>query len=330
MVCKTSKVRTQTGSGGEVMLENAGRFVTVNGLKMHYRVRGRRGAPPLLLLHGIMGNAWEWDTAIDRLTERFRVYALEQRGHGRTDWTPPFVAPQMGEDAAGFVRALDLWNVTLVGHSMGGLAGAFAVNGHPRRFARLVMLDIGPRSLDGAVAQGVAAALDWYGRQSYQDPDAAVAEWLAQDPYARPDLMRHYVEHGLWRGRDGLYRWRYDADGLMQFFREGAEPDRVAEALRGVSLPSLLIRGENSQVLSPDGAAEVMTLLPRSELRVIPGAAHDLGVQQPEAVAAAVLEFVSGEKGGEPTLLETRLEGSLEAPGAGYTAVLGDRRVAVL
>lgn len=278
------------------MLKTVSRYQDVNGLRMHYRVRGPKDAPPLLLLHGIMGNAWEWDTAIDRLTERFRVYAPDQRGHGRTGWEPPYTAPKMGEDAAGLVRALDLWNVTLVGHSMGGLAGAFALANHPRRFGRLVVLDIGPDSLGSAAATRLARTLGHFAQAAYSDPQAAADEWLAGDPYARPDLMRHYVEHGLVRGRDGLFRWRYDAQGLVQFVREGAEPESVASALRKVRIPTLVVRGEHSDVLSPTGATEVTRLVPRSELRVIPGASHDLGVQQPEAVAAAVMEFASGQR----------------------------------
>ena len=312
------------------MYEIGSKYVNVNGLGMHYRVLGPKNAPPLLLLHGIMGNAWEWDTAIDRLVQRFRVYAPDQRGHGRTDWSPPMTARQMGEDAAGFARALDLWDVTLVGHSMGGLAGVFAVASQPRRFARLVVLDIGPASLGGPVAARVATALQFLGQQAYHSPDLATAEWLMGDPFARPDLVQNYVDHGLQRGRDGLYRWRFDAAGLMQFLREGAEPDGVAAALRNVPVPTLVVRGEHSDVLSREGAGQVMDLLPWGELRVIPGASHDLGVQQPEAVAAAVLEFAGRPGTGmqaEPLAPDAREGGQT---GTGYLAMLGDRRVALL
>lgn len=280
--------------GGEAMFDNASRYHDVNGLRMHFRVRGPKDAQPLLLLHGIMGNAWEWDTAIDRLTERFRVYAPDQRGHGRTGWEPPYTAARMGDDAAGLVQALDLWNVTLVGHSMGGLAGAFAVANHPRRFGRLIVLDVGPASLGSAAAARLVTALHHFAQAVYASPQAATDEWLAGDRYARPDLMRHYVENGLARGRDGLYRWRYDAQGLVQFVRGGADPEAVVDALRRIRIPTLIVRGENSDVLSLAGAAEMLDLLTLSELRVVPGAAHDLGVQQPEAVVAAILEFAAG------------------------------------
>ncbi len=311
------------------MFETASRYQNVNGLRMHYRVRGPKDAPPLLLLHGIMGNAWEWDTAIDRLTERFRVFAPDQRGHGRTGWEPPFTAPRMGADAAGLVQALDLWNVTLVGHSMGGLAGAFAVADHPRRFGRLAVLDIGPTSLGSAAVARLVPALRHFARATYANPRAATDEWLAGDPYARRDLMRHYVEHGLVRDRDGLYRWRYDAQGLQQFVLEGADAGAVSDALRRVCVPTLIVRGENSNALTAAGAAEMMELLTQSDLRVIPGAAHDLGVQQPEAVAAAILEFASGSGGRERLDSGVVKETKAAGPKAGYL-VLGDRRVVLL
>src|SRR5690606_19119658 len=155
-------------------------------------------------------------------------------------------------------HSLDLWNVTLVGHSMGGLAGSFAVANYPRRFGRLVVLDIGPASLGSAAAARLATVLRHFAQAAYAGPQAATDEWLAGDPYARPDLMRHYVENGLVRGRDGLYRWRYDAQGLVQFVREGADPEAVADALRRVRVPTLIVRGENSDVLSSAGAAEML------------------------------------------------------------------------
>ena len=82
------------------MFERDSRYVGAEGLRVRYRVRGPRSAPPLVLLHGIMGNAWEWDAAVERLLPRFRVYAPELRGHGRTEWRQPYTVPRLGDDVA--------------------------------------------------------------------------------------------------------------------------------------------------------------------------------------------------------------------------------------
>lgn len=276
------------------MLDAISRYVDADGLVMHYRVRGKRDAPPLLLLHGIMGNAWEWDAAVAKLAPHFRVYTPDQRGHGRTGWTRPYTAVQLGCDAVALVRALDLWDVTLVGHSMGGIASIHAAASGTGRLARLVLVDIGPRSVRGELASGLVATLRHFATAAYDEPAEAVSEWLAGDPLARADLMRHYVEHGLYRDKDGRYRWRFDAAGLVEFIEDGVEPAELERAVGNVALPTLVLRGHRSQVLSVEAAEEMVRLLPSGDLVEIPGAAHDIGVQQPEAAAMAVLGFTQG------------------------------------
>lgn len=313
------------------MFERDSRYVGAEGLRVRYRVRGPRSAPPLVLLHGIMGNAWEWDAAVERLLPRFRVYAPELRGHGRTEWRQPYTVPRLGDDVAALVRALDLWDVTVLGHSLGGLAGIFAVAGHPGRFGRLAVVDVGPRSLVGPAAAGVAAALRRFARRSYADPEEALAEWLGGDPYARSELLRHYVTHGLARGRDGLYRWRYDAAGLLRFVEDPVEPAAVEETLRRIEVPTLVLRGRHSPVLPAAEAVAMTRLLRRGELREVPGASHDMGVQQPEAVAAAVLEFADGAP--RRGLVGGRRPPTADASGGAASrrpAHLADCRVAVL
>lgn len=304
------------------MLNARSRYVDSSGLVTHYMVRGKRGAPPLLLLHGIMGNAWEWDAAIDKLAPHFRVYAPDQRGHGRTGWVKPYTAAQLGRDVVALVRALDLWDVTLVGHSMGGMAGIHAAAGRTGRLARLVLIDIGPGSVRGELAAGLVTTLRHFAMASYDEPAEAVAEWLAGDPLARADLMRHYVEHGLYRGNDGRYRWRYDSAGLVEFVEGGVDAAVLERDLENLEVPTLLLRGRHSRALSVEHADEMMRLLRCGELVEIPGAAHDIGVQQPEAAAAAVLDFTRGLRehlalaNGAPSIAsaESRRERSYPAP----------------
>lgn len=278
------------------MEANESQYVHVNGLRMHLRVRGPADAPALLLLHGIMGNAWEWDTAIDHLDHRFRVYAVDQRGHGRSEWTGPYTAKRMGRDAAALAEALSLGAVTLVGHSMGGLAAVFAAAQHPEKFSNLVIIDVGPHVLSSEAGPGISETLQNFAEASYAAPSEAVKQWLDGDPLARPELMRHYVENGLVQGQDRRWRWRYDALGLREFLSHGVDSAAVEGALASLQPPTLVLRGEHSRVLTRLEAEEMAKRIPCGSWREVRGAGHDMGVQQPEAVARHVLSFVGGER----------------------------------
>ncbi len=128
---------------------------------------------------------------------------------------------------------------------------------------------------------------------SYATVDEATAEWQAGNPLARPELLRNYVTHALEPGPDGRLRWGFDARGLRAF-SAGVSPEELWAAIDGVRCPSLVVRGEHSPVTTPAQAATVAERLgQRTDVAEIAGGGHDLGVEQPEAVADAVLDFLA-------------------------------------
>src|SRR4030095_13135811 len=94
-------------------------ILRVKGLRFHYRDRGTPEASPLVLLHGFTGNARHWDTLAHALSDRYGVLALDQRGHGESDWAPDSdcVAARVNEDFEAFVVALGLRRIAIVGFS---------------------------------------------------------------------------------------------------------------------------------------------------------------------------------------------------------------------
>src|SRR5690606_29349289 len=134
------------------------------------------------------------------------------------------------------------------------------------------------------VVSGLVAFLEMLAEASYQEPSQAVDEWMAGDPLARRSLMEHYVEHSLIPGPDDRLVWRFDAAGLVQFSNEGVSVAELWGAVDRIESPTLLIRGEHSDMLTGASAAEMMSRFSDGRFVEIPGASHDLGVQKPEAV----------------------------------------------
>ena len=125
----------------------ADRTVRANGLDFHYLEWGDAGNPTVLMLHGVSQQSHSWDFVSLSLSDRFHAIALDQRGHGDSDWAPDgdysIEAQQADIDAV--VEALGLGRFTLMGHSMGGRNSYVWASRHPGVLDSLVIVDTGPQ-----------------------------------------------------------------------------------------------------------------------------------------------------------------------------------------
>jgi pimeloyl-ACP methyl ester carboxylesterase len=119
------------------------RAIKVDGIQLAYRVWGSPAAEPLVLLHALAEGAADWDRVAAAFARRWRVYAPDLRGHGRSDWPGEYSAELMEADVLGFLDALKLDRVDLIGHSMGGLVAYLLAGDHPERVGRLILEDVG-------------------------------------------------------------------------------------------------------------------------------------------------------------------------------------------
>ena len=117
--------------------------IEAGGVRLAYRAWGAAGAPPLVLLHGLGEGAADWDGVAPAFAGHYRVYAPDLRGHGRSDWPEAYSVELMREDVLGFLDALGLERVDLIGHSMGGLVACLVAQEGPERVRALILEDIG-------------------------------------------------------------------------------------------------------------------------------------------------------------------------------------------
>jgi pimeloyl-ACP methyl ester carboxylesterase len=132
-------------SFGEVVLPRE-RDTPANGLRFRYLDWGSEGKPPILFLHGGALTAHTWDLCCLALRDDFHCLALDQRGHGDSDWAPDanYTISAQREDVKGFAEALSLDRFVLVGMSMGAINGLAYAIAHPETLSALVLIDAGP------------------------------------------------------------------------------------------------------------------------------------------------------------------------------------------
>jgi len=265
------------------------RRLDIGGLSLHYLDWGGDG-PPLVMLHGLTGHARTWDHTAAALRDRYRVLALDQRGHGDSGWAPAYGSGLMAEDLLAFLDALRLREVTLMGLSMGGIVAFVFTASHPERVRDLIVLDIGPeRGRPGStrVAAGLAA------NHVFGSEDEAVAQLRAFNPRPTDEALRHRVRHNLRPLPDGTLTFKYD-DALRV---PGAIFDRSADELwaawKAVDRPVLLVRGDDSDLLAAETAQRMVAENPHASLVGVPDCGHSITLDNPQGLLDVVSPWLA-------------------------------------
>jgi esterase len=267
------------------------RQLEIDGLRFHYLDWGG-DAPPLVMLHGLTGHARTWDHTAAALSDRYHVYALDQRGHGDTEWAPRYgITPMLG-DLLGFLDALRLPVVTLMGLSMGGIVAYLFTAAHPERVSRLVVLDIGPE-IPPAGARRVAA--DLAQNDVFASEDEAVAQARAANPRPTDESLRHRVSHNLRPLPDGTLTYKWDK-ALREpgAIRDDLSPAQRWAAWDSLSCPVLLVRGDDSDILAAETAQRMVAANPRASLAVVADCGHSITLDRPQGLLDAAGPWLAG------------------------------------
>ena len=271
------------------------RNVEIGGLNFHYTDWGGDGLP-LLMLHGLTGHARTWDHTAASLSEQYRVVALDQRGHGDSEWAPQYGLAPMAQDVLGFLDALELAEVTLMGLSMGGLVSFVFAAAHPERVTRMVIMDIGPE-IAAAGATNVAnslAANDVFGSE-----DEAFAQARAANPRPTDATLRHRVSHNLRPLPDGTLTFKYDKALRSPRALFDHTQDQLWAAWRAVSCPVLLVRGGDSDVLAADTAQRMLAENPGVSFASIPNCGHSITLDSPHGLLEVVSPWLTATGAGQ-------------------------------
>jgi pimeloyl-ACP methyl ester carboxylesterase len=269
------------------------RVIQANGLALHYVEWGSPTGKPLVLLHGLTGHARTWDRLAADMHREYRVLALDQRGHGDSDRAPDgdYGVQTMAADLGAFADALGLRVFTLLGLSMGGRVAIAYAGAHPDRVERLVIVDIGPEihlpGLERIRAMMAGSA------ERIESSDEAIAYIRRANPQYDEAELRHRAEHGVRRLADGSLTWKYDK-ALRDMMRQGGRRDEVDlwAPLGRIACPTLLVRGAESDILSPAIAEKMLESLPHGRFVQVDGAGHSVPGDRPREFAQAVRSFL--------------------------------------
>ena len=263
--------------------------LTVNGLALHYLEWGKPDAPPIVCVHGYTSSAQAFNALARHLQDRYRILALDVRGHGESAWSPSraYRYADQASDLAAFVDRFELDNFVLIGTSMGGIIAMAYAAEHSDRLLGLVLNDIGPEAEAGTrrITQTVGSRPD-----DFATLEDAMAYRRATSPItaARSLEDQRELALGVLRQRaDGRWVWKMDPAYIRQRVEHGP-PTRppLWPALHALACPALVVWGSDSDVLSEAQVLRMVDALPRGELVRVPGIGHAPTLVEPVVLAA--------------------------------------------
>jgi pimeloyl-ACP methyl ester carboxylesterase len=244
----------------------------------------------MLCVHGGAAHAHWYDYVAGAFTRDHHVLALDLRGHGDSQWAAGGEAYAYSDyvaDLHAFIEQLDLRNLVLMGHSMGGIVSLQYAARHPERLSRLLIVDTLMR-----MTPEIAAGLRQVGSRrstGYASREEIVSRYrlLPGSSSAPPEVLRHIAGQSVEQAQDGSWVYKFDRNVFATRETYDGVPcwDRVR-------VPALLVKGERSARINPEIFGEVKARAPQAELTEVAAADHHVMLDNPHAFAAAVRAFL--------------------------------------
>lgn len=263
------------------------RHTVLRRLRFHFTEWGEPGNPQIVLLHGGNQSSHSWDLVSLRLAADYHVFALDQRGHGDSEWShdQDYSIDAKAADAIAFIADQGIDRPTVVGHSMGGRIALTMAVREPALARSLVLVDVGPEISE----KGAEVIHNFVTRNvEFDDLEAFIDRVVEYDPFRSRDHIERTVKYNLLRRADGRYVSKVD-------HRRVTVPtsDFTLADARRLDLPVLLVRGNDSNILEPDAAERFADALPQGRLVTVPDAGHNVHGANTVGFLEAVAPFLA-------------------------------------
>jgi len=270
------------------------KFVNANGLRLHYIDYGIDGAPWAVCVHGLTGNAHNFDALAAHLAARYHVISVDVRGRGDSQWGPPteYIPQTYVTDLARMLEELGIARASLIGTSMGGMISMMYAGGWPERVERLVLNDIGCE-IDPAGAVRIASYVG-EAPERFTDLGEVVKYYKNNYPpmaTLADSVVAEQVKWSVKPGAEGGLVWKMDAN-VRRPLRGGTAQQRLDlwVPYARIACPVLIVRGADSDILASATASRMCRVHKQAKAVEVPGVGHAPSLTEVEALGA-IKEF---------------------------------------
>ena len=269
----------------------ADRFVSVNGLRIHYLDWGAEGKPPLIMLHGIGRVAHTFDHIAPHFTGKYHVMAIDMRGHGDSGWDPKgaYLVEDYTRDIEAFAEQLHLRNIVIWGNSTGGRVAQVFAGLHPELVTAVISEDVGPER-PREIADGFTSRVKREDETGWASEEELFANLKAGNSRTPDEILRAYAHYGSKPRVDGRIVWKRDPA-----IGNGFVPTELWRFVREIKAPIIYILGGRSTIVPAETQEDLKRTLPQVQIVTIPGAGHYPNEENPKEFLAIVDEFLAGK-----------------------------------
>jgi pimeloyl-ACP methyl ester carboxylesterase len=226
------------------------------------------------------------------LKDHYRCVALDQRGHGDSEWSPvvDYGADTQRKDIEGFIASIQLRTPVLIGQSMGGLNSiAYAIQ-HSREIKGLVVVDVGPE-INAAGAQRIR---EFASTPELDSPDEFLVRAVKFNPLRDPAVLKRSLFYNLRQTPTGKWTLKHDQRRASEDAARiaAAQRERIARDIKEIACPTLIIRGALSEVLTDEGAEKFARSLPNGRWVRVENAGHNIQGDNPSGLLDALNPFL--------------------------------------
>jgi pimeloyl-ACP methyl ester carboxylesterase len=260
--------------------------------RLHYLEWNPHAPRTVILLHGNTANAWWWEPLARVIAAEYRLLALDQRGHGDSEWARPaaYSPVDYANDIARFVAhvAANAEKPVVAGHSMGGLNVLAFAREHPDVVRGAIAIDIPVTSTRGR--DRYLQRLKSLPVVTYPDLATAKARFrlIPKEGAVAADVLHEIAEKSLARTDEGRWTLKFDRECFF-----GGDGMVVLDTIREIRIPMMLVRAGHSRIMTAEGAEHARASNPNVRLVTIADAHHHVILEQPEAVARVIEQFAA-------------------------------------
>lgn len=284
-------------------MEPISHFFYSHRLKLQFWDWGQEGKPTLILVHGGLDHARNWDWVARALRENFHVYALDLRGHGNSAWAPGalYSVAEHVLDLSALADVINNFPIYLIGHSLGGFIVLQYSGIYPERVKKVVSIEgLGPPPSHRIYRPAAERLREWIERvrdterrepRTYPTLEAAVARMKEANPHLSDEVARHLTLHGTNWNSDGSLIWKFD-NFARPFPPYGHNPEDARQILSQISCPILLFWGTESWSKDPEADGRTSPLKNYRLVRV-PNAGHWVHHDQLKVFLEETIKFLT-------------------------------------
>ena len=261
--------------------------------RLHYLEWNPHAPRTIILLHGNTANAWWWEPLARVIADDYRLLALDQRGHGDSQWARPAAYSPLdyANDIARFVAhaAGNADKPVVAGHSMGGLNVLAFARAHPESARGAIAIDIPVTSTRGR--DRYLQRLKSLPVVTYPDLATARARFrlIPKEGAVAADVLHEIAEKSLARTDDGRWTLKFDRECFF-----GGDGMVVLDVIKQITIPMMLVRAGHSRIMTAEGAEHARVANPNVRMVTIADAHHHVILERPEEVARLIEDFAAG------------------------------------